>query len=318
MSDEAAATAETFLTVPEGTRKERVDKILCAALPDMSRAAVQRLFDRGHVFLGEKAIPKNFRVSGGDVIKYSIPPARSLDLTPADIPLSVLYEDNDLVAINKPAGMVVHPGAGTGGDTLVHALLTHCEGRLSGIGGVERPGIVHRLDRETSGVIVVAKSDAAHRGLSASFADRETEKEYLALVMAVPRLLSGSIKNAITRHHTHRTKMMVTEEEGEGRAAHTDWKVERSFGRIAALLRCRIHTGRTHQIRVHLQAMGHPILGDTAYGWRMDGRLPKRPPRVMLHSAKLGFKHPITGEPITLEAPIPDDFTETMARLSEV
>ncbi|RME73356.1 MAG: RluA family pseudouridine synthase [Verrucomicrobia bacterium] len=305
------------LVVPEGVAKARADKILCEALPEMSRAAVQRLFDEERVRLGGRPIAKNRRVSAGDVLVYDVPPPRPAELVPVEISLDILFEDEHLVAVNKPPGMVVHPGAGTGEDTLVHALLAHCRGRLSGIGGVERPGIVHRLDRDTSGVIVVAKSDAAHRGLSAAFAARETEKAYLALVAGRPRLLSGTIKLPITRHHTHRTRMMVARDEESGRFAHTDWKVEETFPRSATLLRCRIHTGRTHQIRVHMQALGHPILGDSTYGWRMDGRLPRRPPRVMLHAAQLAFAHPITQARVELEAPLPTDFRDYLVALGE-
>ncbi len=304
------------LTVPDGIRKERADKIVCAAHPELSRASVQRAFDEELVrVIGRAApVPKNHRVSAGDVLEYSFPEVRSADLIPHAIALDVLCEDDDLIAINKPPGMIVHPGAGTGGDTLVHALLAHCAGKLSGIGGVERPGIVHRLDRETSGVIVAAKTDRAHRKLARAFAERTTEKEYLALVAGVPDLRSGSILKPIKRHTVHRHRMTIATGPDPGREAHTDWQRMEAFGRLAALLRCRIHTGRTHQIRVHLKSIGHPVLGDTTYGWRADPRLP-RPPRVMLHAAHLGFSHPITGDPVTLDAPLPPDFVDLLTQL---
>jgi 23S rRNA pseudouridine1911/1915/1917 synthase len=304
------------LTLPEGVRKERADKVVCGAHPELSRAAVQRLFDEDRVRVAGRGAPidKNHRVSAGDVLEYSFPETKPAELAPNAIALDVLFEDDDLIAINKAPGMVVHPGAGTGGDTLVHALLAHCAGRLSGIGGVERPGIVHRLDRETSGVIIAAKTDRAHRKLARAFAARETQKEYLALVAGVPALRSGSILKPIKRHTVQRTKMTVATGPDPGREAHTDWAREETFGKLAALLRCRIHTGRTHQIRVHLRAIGHVVLGDTTYGWRADSRLPTIP-RVMLHAARLGFTHPVTGEPVELAAPPPPDFAAVLRAL---
>jgi 23S rRNA pseudouridine1911/1915/1917 synthase len=191
--------------------------------------------------------------------------------------------------------MVVHPGAGTGENTLVHALLAHCKGTLSGIGGVERPGIVHRLDRGTSGAIVVAKTDEAHRDLARQFAERSVVKEYVALVAGAPGLLSGSIRKAIGRNPRHRHKMAVIEEGRGGRSAWTDWQVVEKYGAAAALVSCTLHTGRTHQIRVHLASLGHPILGDSVYGWRPDAKARARPARVMLHSARIRLAHPKTG-----------------------
>ena len=201
---------------------------------------------------------------------------------------------------------------GTGEDTLVHALLAHCAGGLSGVGGVERPGIVHRLDKETSGVLLVAKTDAAHRVLSEQFAGRHLRKEYLALVSGVPRLKSGVIERSISRHPVHRERMTTGE---GGRPARTDWEVVQTFGVEAALLRCRIHSGRTHQIRVHLKSIGHPVLGDKTYGWKPDPRLPA-PPRVMLHAECIAFLHPITARPLELHAPLPDDFRALVGALA--
>jgi len=307
-------------TVPAGVRRERADKIVSAAHPDLSRAAVQRAFDDGLVRLAGRSEPlaKNHRVSDGDVLEYSFPATKPAGLAPnAGVTLDVLFEDDDLIAINKPPGMVVHPGAATGDDTLVHALLAHCAGKLSGVGGVERPGIVHRLDRETSGVIIAAKTDRAHRGLARAFAARETHKEYLALVAGVPDLRSGSILKPIKRHTVQRHRMTVATGPDPGREAHTDWTREEAFGHGAALLRCRIHTGRTHQIRVHLKSIGHPVLGDTTYGWRRDPRLPAIP-RVMLHAARLAFTHPITEDAVDLSAPVPADFAAVLAALRKL
>jgi 23S rRNA pseudouridine1911/1915/1917 synthase len=263
---------------------------------------------RGGVSLGQSD-----RVRPGDVLEFSLPAAAPSELAPAAIPLSILYEDEHLVAVDKPPGMVVHPGANTGGDTLVHALLAHCRGGLSGVGGVERPGIVHRLDKETSGVVVAAKTDAAHRALAAQFAGRTVRKEYLALVAGAPELAAGEIRRPIGRHPRQRHRMAVVAGPG-GRAAHTDWAVEERFGGAAALLRCVLHTGRTHQIRVHLRSLGHPLLGDAAYGWKAAAGLP-RPPRVMLHAERLALDHPATGRRLELRAPAPEDFRGLIAAL---
>jgi 23S rRNA pseudouridine1911/1915/1917 synthase len=220
-----------------------------------------------------------------------------------------------MLAVNKPSGMVVHPGAATGEDTLVHALLAHCAGSLSGIGGVERPGIVHRLDKETTGVIVVAKTDKAHRALADQFATRTLKKEYLALVAGVPPLLSGTIDRAISRHPTHRHRMTVSE---GGKLARTDWERVETFGDVAALMRLRIFTGRTHQIRVHMKSLGYPLLGDPLYGWKEDPRLKKQPDRVMLHAEHLVLTHPISGKELDLRAPLPEDFNAQLAQLRKI
>jgi 23S rRNA pseudouridine1911/1915/1917 synthase len=297
--------AQTY-TVPEGVRALRADKALAIVFREHSRTALQRSFDAGLVTIGGVAITRDHAVKGGDVIEFSLPETVSSVLRAVDIPLDVLFEDKHILAVNKMAGMVVHPGAATGEDTLVHALLSHCAGSLSGIGGVERPGIVHRLDKDTTGVIVVAKSDKAHRALADQFSSRTLKKEYLAIVAGVPPLLSGSIDRGISRHPTHRHRMTVGE---GGKPARTDWERAETFGDIAALLRCQIFTGRTHQIRVHLKSLGFPILGDALYGWKPDARLPQQPERVMLHAEHLVFTHPISGKELDLRAPLPKDFT---------
>ncbi len=294
--------------VPEGIRRGRADKVLASGFSEYSRMALQRAFDDGRVLLGGRPIGKDDTVRAGDVLTFTMPETRPSELKAVDIPLEVIFEDEHLLALNKASGMIVHPGAGTGEDTLVHALLSHCEGELSGIGGVERPGIVHRLDRETSGVMLVAKTDAAHRGLSEQFAERSLQKEYLALVAGVPSLLSGSIRKPIGRNPNQRHKMAVVEGDQRGRDAHTDWEVVEKFGRTAALLRCAIHTGRTHQIRVHLKSLGHIILGDLVYGWKPDARMKLQPERVMLHAEHLIVTHPVTGVRLDLRAPLPADF----------
>jgi 23S rRNA pseudouridine1911/1915/1917 synthase len=292
-------------TVPEGVRQLRADKALAIAFPEHSRTALQRAFDLGRVILRGKAIKRDQAVVGGDVLEFSFPDVVPMDIKAADIALDVLFEDKHMLALNKAAGMVVHPGAATGEDTLVHALLGHCADTLSGIGGVERPGIVHRLDKETTGVIVVAKTDKAHRALADQFATRSLKKFYVALVAGVPQLLSGTINSAIARHPTHRHRMTIGE---GGRPARTSWERGEIFGDLAAVMRCQIFTGRTHQIRVHMKSIGHPILGDALYGWKPDDRLAQQPERVMLHAEHLVLTHPITGKELDLKAPLPKDF----------
>ena len=306
-------SVQTYL-VPSQILRTRADKVLAAAFPEHSRAALQRAFEAGLVRRNGVALAKSDDVKAGDTLEFVLPELVPAELKPVAIPLGVLYEDEHLLAINKAAGMVVHPGVGTGEDTLVHALLAHCAGGLSGVGGVERPGIVHRLDKETSGVLLVAKNDAAHRGLSEQFAGRHLRKEYLALVSGVPRLQSGVIERAISRHPVHRERMTVGE---GGRPARTDWTIVEVFGDRAALLRCRIHSGRTHQIRVHLKSIGHPLLGDKVYGWKPDPALPA-PPRVMLHAERIAFLHPITARPLDVRAPPPEDFAQLLAALRKM
>lgn len=299
-------------TVPVEVRRERADKQLAKAFTQHSRVALQRAFDAGLVMRAGKVLDKSDEVRGGDLLEFSIPELKASELKPVELPLEFLYEDEHLVALNKASGMIVHPGVGTGEDTVVHALLAHCEGELSGVGGVERPGIVHRLDKETTGVLLVAKSDAAHRGLAEQFAGRQLKKEYLALVAGVPRLKSGVVDRAISRHPVHRHRMTVGE---GGRPSRTDWECLETFGEVAAFVRCRIHTGRTHQIRVHMKSIGHPLLGDPTYGWKPDLRLSRQPERVMLHAERITFLHPVTAKPMLLEAPLPADFDAMLKTL---
>ena len=302
-------------TVPAGVTRVRADKALAIAFPEHSRTALQRAFDAGHVTLRGMVIKRDHDAFGGDVLEFSFPDTVPSAIKGADIPLDVIFEDKHMLALNKAAGMVVHPGAATGEDTLVHALLGYCADSLSGIGGVERPGIVHRLDKETTGVMVVAKTDRAHRALADQFATRSLKKEYVALVAGVPQLLSGTIDRAIARHPVHRHRMTVGE---GGRAARTAWERLETFGDIAALMRCQIFTGRTHQIRVHLKSLGHPLLGDPLYGWKPDPRLPRQPERVMLHAEHLVLTHPISGKDLDLRAPLPEDFLAMMKTLRKV
>ncbi len=306
---------EEIFVVPEDAHPERADKLIVRHFPEVSRAAVQKAIERGKARRSDgKALQSKQKLFPGDVLVMDLSPDPVPSLRPVELPLDVLHEDEHLIAINKSSGMVVHPGEGTGEDTLVHALLHHCGEHLSSVGAPLRPGIVHRLDKETSGVIVVAKTDLAHHSLASQFAERETGKEYLALVVGVPREKSGSITLPVGRHPTVRVKMTVTE---KGKSAHTDWAVDEVFGTSSALLRCRIHTGRTHQIRVHLTCLGHPVVGDETYGYkpaRHDG-----PPaaRAFLHAEKLSFSHPVSGDCLLLEAPLAQDFSHYLGVLRE-
>lgn len=306
--------ASTIYTVPEGSRRERTDKVLAAAFPEHSRVAFQRALEAGLVKIDGRVVAQSDEVRGGQTIEFALPDTKPAELRAVEIPLDVVFEDKHLIVLNKAAGMVVHPGVGTGEDTMVHALLAHCAGELSGVGGVERPGIVHRIDKETTGLLVVAKNDAAHRALSDQFAERSLTKEYVALISGVPQLLSGTIDRAIARHPVHRHRMTTGE---GGKPARTDWVLLEKFGERASLVRCRIHSGRTHQIRVHLKSIGHPLLGDRVYGWKESPSLPT-PPRVMLHAEHLVLAHPVTGKPMDLRAALPRDFEDLMSQLRKL
>ena len=291
--------------VTENDAKLRLDHFLAKRLPAYSRSRLQQLIRNGFVRLNEQDTRPRQIVRRGDKIDLREPPLEKIDVRPESIPLEILFEDRDIIVINKPAGLTVHPGAGQREHTWVNALLSHCD-TLSGIGGKERPGIVHRLDKETSGCLVVAKNDIAHRELSKQFAARTVEKIYLALVAGKLRKVAGVIEEKIGRHPVHRKQMRVTSL--RGRTARTEYRVIR-LNDEASLIECRLHSGRTHQIRVHLHHLGHPVLGDKVY----TTRFAKNFSRQMLHAWKLGFHHPCTGEWKLFEAPLPDDFKAAMA-----
>jgi len=294
--------------VPKDRAQLRLDRFLARELPGYSRSRIQQLVRAGFIRLNRATTRPRHLVRSGDEIELTEPPLEKIDYQPEPIPLDILFEDNDLIVINKPAGLVVHPGAGHREHTLVNALLGHCA-TLSGIGGKERPGIVHRLDKETSGCLVVAKNDIAHRELSKQFAARTVEKIYLALVAGKLRKAADVIEEKIGRHPVHRQRMRVTCL--RGRTAKTEYRVIRSSDQ-ASLIECRLHSGRTHQIRVHLHHLGHPVLGDKVYA----PRVAKNFPRQMLHAWKLGFHHPRTGEWKRFEAQLPADFKEAMAMVN--
>jgi 23S rRNA pseudouridine1911/1915/1917 synthase len=317
--DEAELGAALILTVPPDAAGERLDKTLAALAPDLSRARIQALMAQGRVSRDDAALTDaSAKAAAGDY-RIDIPPPEPAEPQAEPIPLKVLYEDAHLIVVDKPAGMAVHPGPGSEHGTLVNALLAHCGASLSGVGGVARPGIVHRIDKETSGIVVAAKTDAAHQGLSALFAAHDIERLYIALTRGAPGARKGTIEGAIARS-THDRKKMALVRAG-GRPAVTHYVVEQVFGPetrpLAARLACRLETGRTHQIRVHLASKGCPCLGDPVYGSGPPAEPVRRAiaeaglKRQALHAAMLGFKHPITGEALRFESPLPAD----MARL---
>jgi 23S rRNA pseudouridine1911/1915/1917 synthase len=309
----------TVLTVESGDAGERLDRWLARRLPVLSRARLQSLIEAGAVLLDGGVARPSARLRAGQAVEVTVPEPTAAVPQAEDIPLAVVYEDPHLLVVDKPAGLVVHPGAGTSSGTLVNALL-HRVKDLSGVGGVLRPGIVHRLDRGTSGLIVVAKDDATHQDLTRQFASRSVEKEYLAVVLGRPRRATGTIEAAIGRDPVHRKRMSVRAP--RGRTARTTYSLAEMLDG-AALLRVRIHTGRTHQIRVHLASIGHPVAGDTVYGGR---RLPANAStrlrdalaaldRPALHATRLAFRHPMTGERVSFESPIPADLSTVLDRL---
>lgn len=303
----------------------RLDKALAEALPQLSRARLQALIAGGRVTRdGEPVASASGKADPDAVYEVRVPPPEPAEPEPEDLPLTVLFEDAHLIVIDKPAGMASHPAPGTMRGTLVNALLFRCAGSLSGVGGVARPGIVHRLDKDTSGVMVAAKTDAAHQGLAALFAAHDLERAYLAWTRGAPPALTGEVEAAIARSPADRKKMAVVK--AGGRRALTRYRVEQAFGPaarpLAARVRCRLETGRTHQIRVHLAHLGAPLLGDPAYG--------SGPPatavravivevglrRQALHAAVLAFRHPITGEALRFETSPPPDLQALQAALA--
>ncbi|MBQ1674731.1 MAG: RluA family pseudouridine synthase [Oscillospiraceae bacterium] len=286
---------------------ERLDSFLAEAL-EISRSAAARLIEEGGVTMSGKSLVKNYRMAGDEELTVEIPEPEDTAVTAQDIPLDVVYEDEDVIVVNKPVGMVVHPAPGHSDGTLVNALLHHCGDSLSGVGGEKRPGIVHRIDRDTSGLIIAAKNDAAHLGLSAQLADHTLARTYECLVAGNLRQDSGTVDEPIGRHPTDRKKMAVT---AKGRRAVTHWEVIARYPG-ATHVRCRLETGRTHQIRVHMAHIGHPILGDTVYGAK------KPVPGLTgqcLHAVGLRFIHPRTGEAVELHCDLPEEFKAYLRKL---
>ena len=288
---------------------ERADAALARLAPDLTRSAAQRLLEEGRALREGRPLRKNDKLQAGDVLALDLPEPQPVALEPEDIPLDIVYEDNDLLVINKPKGLVVHPAAGHWSGTLVNALLYHCRDSLSGINGELRPGIVHRIDKDTSGLLIVAKNDFAHQALAAQLQDHTLARTYVCLVVGGVREDSGVIDAPIGRHPTDRKKMAVTEK--NSRHAVTHWRVLERFPGYT-LLECRLETGRTHQIRVHMAYRNHPIVGDTVYG-RPKPELGQD--SQCLHARALTFRHPRTGETMTLTCPLPDYFTRLLEAL---
>ena len=294
---------KTLIVSPDG-RGKRLDAWLSEQEPDLSRSRIQSLIRAGSILLNGCPTKPSQKLVREMAVRVDVPPPVSSELVPEDIPLDVLYEDADVVVLNKPAGLVVHPAAGHASGTLVNALLAHCPD-LAGIGGEKRPGIVHRLDRDTTGVMVVAKNELAMHGLVSQFRQRQVEKEYLALVWGRLAPTSGRVETPIGRNPHNRKTMSATS--GSGRLAITTYQTIELF-RDTSLVTVRIETGRTHQIRVHMAFLGHSVVGDPQYGRQRYQVLPiSVPTRQMLHAIRLGLNHPRTGERLIIEAPVPDD-----------
>ena len=295
-----------MLIIAEDSIGARLDQFLAAQLPELSRARIQALIKSGDGTVNGKTTKAKTPVELGMRIEINIPEPEPAEAQPQDIPISVLFEDKDVIVIDKESGMVVHPAAGNPDGTLVNAVLFHC-GDLSGIGGVERPGIVHRLDKDTSGCIVVAKNDQAHLSLTTQFAERDTAKIYLAVVQGCPKELEGTVFTNIGRHPVNRLKMAVVNP-GSGKPAITDYKVlHHDLSTNSSLVMCTLHTGRTHQIRVHMLHLGHPLIGDPIYAHPQKQKA--RPGRLMLHAWRLAFNHPADGRRVALQSPIPPEYT---------
>ena len=306
-------TEPLSLEVPEG-QSGRADKILAGILTGVSRTWLEKSFEAEKVTRDGQPLAKREKVFGGEVLSYQLAEVEESTLEAAEIPLDVLYEDEQILFINKEPGMIVHPGSGTGSDTLVHALLHHCGDSIAQVGSVERPGIVHRLDKETSGVMVVAKTQEAYLGLVQQFSDRSLHKEYRAIVAGRLKFPTGEWTGPIGRHPVHRQKMAIVP---GGKEAQTDWEIEERITHVFTLVRCLIHTGRTHQIRVHFGDAGFPLAGDTAYGYNPRKFSGLKPARIMLHAANLRITHPLNHEGLEIEAPLPQDFSDFMELASE-
>ena len=295
--------------------QDRLDTFLRERFPDVSRGAIQRLIEEGNVTVNGKPTKANHSPRAAEQIEIRWPDPKAAEAKPQEMPLEILFEDDELIVLNKAAGVVVHPAAGNEENTLVNALLHHCSGKLSGIGGVARPGIVHRLDKDTSGCLVVAKTDPAHLSLSEQFAGRSVEKTYAAILCGELPQKAGEINGAIARHETQRKKMTVTE---KGREARTGFKILERL-KSSTYVEAYLFTGRTHQIRVHFHHIGFPIVGDEIYGPRQNKRLTEltryTASRQMLHAGKLSFTHPTTGKKMSFSAPLPKDFEKTLAAL---
>lgn len=297
-----------LLRASEESKNQRLDAFLASSLDGLTRSQATRLIESGEVAVNGRAVSKSYKLAGGEDIVVTLPEPEPVEAVPQDIPLDVVYEDADVIVVNKPSGMVVHPAPGHPDGTLVNALLYHCAGTLSGIGGALRPGIVHRIDRDTSGLIIAAKNDAAHQYLSAQLADHTLARTYECIVVGKLREDRGTVDAPIARHPTDRKRMAVI---AGGREAVTHWEVIARYPGYTHV-RCRLETGRTHQIRVHMAYIGHPILGDTVYGAKKE--VPGLTGQC-LHAVGLRFLHPRTHEVVELSCPLPDEFTRMLQKI---
>lgn len=306
-SNSGTVGTQERIIITENEAGMRADVAL-AQLLEITRSNMQKLLEEGRAVRGQKVIKSNYRVKAGEEILVNLPEPQPLDVQPEDIPLDIIYEDDDVVVVNKARGMVVHPAAGNYNGTLVNALLYHCK-NLSGINGVIRPGIVHRLDKDTSGIMICAKNDSAHLSLSEQIQSKTAQRTYLAVVRGNVKNDSGIIETQIARDKNDRKKMAVVTE--GGRQAITEYEVAERFGKYT-VVKCRLKTGRTHQIRVHMEYLGYPLVGDPKYS-------PMKTPFAIngqaLHSLSLSFTHPRTGERLTFEAPLPEDMKKILTRL---
>ncbi|HWE72994.1 MAG TPA: RluA family pseudouridine synthase [Stellaceae bacterium] len=312
-----AETAREQITVAETETGERLDRILAAHLATLSRSRLKKLIETGQVSLDDETInDPSMRVKGGQVFIVDLPAPVADRPEPQAMALDIVYEDNQLLVLDKPAGLVVHPAPGNPDHTLVNALLAHCGDSLAGIGGVKRPGIVHRIDKDTSGLMLVAKTDLAHQKLSADFAAHTLTRSYLAVVRGVPSPRAGTIATRLGRSRANRKKMAVVT--SGGKEAVTHYRVQRAVGLRAALVECRLATGRTHQIRVHMTDIGHPLIGDQTYGRGRTSSLPEAArafPRQALHANVIGFNHPLSGDYLEFTSPLPPDMVALIAAL---
>ena len=312
------AEKSILITLPATAAGLRLDKALAEAVPLYSRERLKNLVQGGRLSGPAGVIwDPATKMKGGEALTLDVPEARPSDTVAQDIPLAIVHEDDHLLVVDKPAGLVVHPAAGNYDGTMVNALLHHCAGRLSGIGGVARPGIVHRIDKDTSGLLVVAKTDKAHEGLAAQFARHDVDRRYTAVVGGVPVPPAGRIEGALARSTANRQKMAIVKD-GRGKHAITHFRTVAAFDG-AAQVECRLETGRTHQIRVHMASIGHALLGDAVYG-RTPGKLAPLLKdlafeRQALHAATLGFVHPVTQEKLCFESPLPADMVALIGRL---
>lgn len=300
---------QIFVVLPEQEGK-RIDAFVCEQLDGITRSMVQNWIEQGHITLASgKATKKNYKVSAGDEVIVQVPEPQSVQIEPENIPIDIVYEDDDIIVVNKARGMVVHPAVGNWNGTLVNALMYHCGDRLSGINGEIRPGIVHRIDKDTSGLLVVAKNDLAHQSLAEQIACHSAAREYQAIVVGAPREDEGTIDQPLGRHKTDRKKMAIVP---DGRHAVTHYHVLERF-RGYSLMAFQLETGRTHQIRVHMASIGHPIIGDPLYGLKKD-RFSNLDGQC-LHAWRLSLDHPRTGERMVFEAPLPAYFTEILNKM---